>query len=104
MFGPVLSRFVRGSAAYVACVACVLASLPARAQSEPPIVPLTPELRAEIDGYLEQALPRFEVPGAALAIVQDGAVAHVRGAGVRGERDSTPVDLETRFMIGSLTK
>jgi CubicO group peptidase (beta-lactamase class C family) len=101
MFGPVLSRFVRGSAAYVACV---LAPLPAQAQSEPPIVPLTPELRAEIDGYLEQALPRFEVPGAALAIVQDGAVAHVRGAGVRGEQDSTPVDLETRFMIGSLTK
>jgi CubicO group peptidase (beta-lactamase class C family) len=68
------------------------------------VVPLTAELRAELDAYLEQAIVRFEVPGAAVALVQEGKVAYARGLGVRDLGTRAPVGVETRFMIGSLSK
>jgi CubicO group peptidase (beta-lactamase class C family) len=68
------------------------------------VVPFTAELRAELDAYLEEAIVRFEVPGAAIAVVHEGEVAHVRGFGVRDLETRAPVGAETRFMIGSLSK
>jgi CubicO group peptidase (beta-lactamase class C family) len=68
------------------------------------VVPFTAELRAELDAYLEEAIVRFEVPGAAFALVHEGAITHARGLGVRDLRTRARVGAETRFMIGSLSK
>lgn len=57
---------------------------------------------AEFDEFTKWALGVADVPGAAVAIVQDGKVAFEKGYGVRGHgRDVTP---DTAFMIGSTTK
>ncbi len=82
----------------------LLISFPALARATAGSVPLTPELRAEIDAYVRQALPRFEQPAAALAIVQDGAITYTQGWGARGDGETCRVDGDTRFMIGSATK
>jgi CubicO group peptidase (beta-lactamase class C family) len=60
--------------------------------------------RAELDGWIDAALERYEVPGAAVAIVRGNDVVYQGAFGVRGLEDRTPVTLDTRFMIGSVTK
>lgn len=69
-----------------------------------PLVPLSPARRAELDEYVAGALRSFDVPGAALALIQRGRVEHVTTFGVRGLAAPEPIDAQTRFMIGSLTK
>lgn len=59
---------------------------------------------AELDAYIADALQKFGVPGAAVAIVQDGKIVHAKGFGVRDPATSAPVTPETRMMIGSTTK
>jgi len=66
--------------------------------------PLTPELLAELEGYIADTLARLEVPGASVAIVQDGQIVYEQGFGVRELGGSAPVGPETRMMIGSTTK
>jgi len=62
------------------------------------------ELRAELDSYIQSAALAFNVPGAAVAVLVDGKVAYRSAFGVRGARQTTPVDARTLFMIGSITK
>jgi CubicO group peptidase (beta-lactamase class C family) len=54
--------------------------------------------------FVRRAMGALRVPGAAVAVVQDGAVVFSRGFGVAGIDDPRPVTTETRFMIGSTTK
>ena len=49
-------------------------------------------------------MARWEVPGLAIAVVQDGQVVHARGYGVRSMGADAKVDAETVFCIGSCTK
>jgi CubicO group peptidase (beta-lactamase class C family) len=65
---------------------------------------LDEELSAELDSYVQSALGDFEVPGAAVALLQNGAVVYRGAFGVRGERHPGPVNPRTLFMIGSVTK
>ena len=67
----------------------------ARAQDTPP---------ADFDAYARAALPVFQTPGAAVAVVKNGRVVLAKGYGVRrlGQRD--PVDAHTLFQIASNTK
>jgi CubicO group peptidase (beta-lactamase class C family) len=58
----------------------------------------------DLDRYVATVMQAFEVPGIALAIVQDGKVVLARGYGVRKLGDPTPVDAYTRFGIASNTK
>jgi CubicO group peptidase (beta-lactamase class C family) len=60
--------------------------------------------RAELEGWIDDALVRYEVPGAAVAIVRGRDVIYEGGFGVRGLEDRTPVTADTRFMIGSVSK
>lgn len=62
------------------------------------------EVVAELDSYVEGAMDVFEVPGAAVAVIENGKAAYLRGFGARDLEGRAPVDLETRFMIGSVTK
>jgi CubicO group peptidase (beta-lactamase class C family) len=59
---------------------------------------------AELDGYLQGALSDFEVPGVAVAVLHEGTVLYARGVGVRDQDTGAPVDDETLFMLGSLSK
>jgi CubicO group peptidase (beta-lactamase class C family) len=85
----------RRIATYTALLTWVLTALPLLAQQAPP---------ADLDEYVARSLKTFEVPGMAVAIVKDGRVVFSKGYGVRKLGDSTPVDENTLFGIGSNTK
>ncbi|MGH9743938.1 MAG: serine hydrolase domain-containing protein, partial [Candidatus Acidiferrum sp.] len=59
---------------------------------------------ADLDAYVARDMKTFDVPGIAVAIVQDGKIVFVKGYGVRKLGDSAPVDENTLFAIGSNTK
>jgi len=59
---------------------------------------------AELDAWVEQVRERFEVPGIAIAVVQDGQVLLERGWGVRELGQPAKVDGHTLFAIASNTK
>lgn len=65
---------------------------------------LTPELLGELEDYISEALEQAHIPGAAVAIVQDGQVAYLKGFGVRELGKDDPVTPDTLMMIGSATK
>ncbi|MEO7111759.1 MAG: serine hydrolase domain-containing protein, partial [Polyangiaceae bacterium] len=54
--------------------------------------------------YVDHARERAKVPGAAVAIVQNGAVVFQQGFGVRDLTHKEKVTPDTLFMIGSTTK
>lgn len=56
------------------------------------------------DVDVRRALERFQVPGAAIVVLQDDRVLLLRGYGVRRLRGALPVSPHTLFQIGSNTK
>lgn len=67
-------------------------------------IPLDDALLDEFEAYIADALTRFDVPGAAVAVVQDGEIVYASGFGVREIDGSEPVTPETQMMIGSIGK
>ncbi|MDZ7708570.1 MAG: serine hydrolase domain-containing protein [Trueperaceae bacterium] len=65
-----------------------------------PVEETLPELRA----FIEEQVEAFGVPGASIAIVQDGEVVHVDGFGTTVAGGGEPVTPETQMMIGSTGK
>jgi CubicO group peptidase (beta-lactamase class C family) len=59
---------------------------------------------AKTDDYVRAAMKRWEVPGAAIAAVQDGKVVFARGYGVRRIGTDEAVTKDTVFSIASCTK
>jgi CubicO group peptidase (beta-lactamase class C family) len=59
---------------------------------------------ANIDAFITRTLKEYEVPGAAVAVVQDGKVALVKGYGVRDVTKPGAVDENTIFQLASVTK
>jgi len=70
----------------------------------PPLHGQRASLPPDLDRTVARVLRTFEVPGLALAIVQDGQVVLARGYGVRTLGQPTPVDAQTLFGIASNTK
>jgi CubicO group peptidase (beta-lactamase class C family) len=66
--------------------------------------PLTDEMLAEFDGYIEQQRRYFGIPGAAVVMVQGNKILFAKGYGVRELGRSEPVTPETIFAVGSTTK
>lgn len=65
------------------------------------------EARARIDGladYIEQSMPDWDVPGLAVAVVYQDEVVFSRGFGVKELGRPDPIDTETLFQIGSVSK
>lgn len=58
----------------------------------------------DFDAYVESVRKQFDVPGIAVAIVQDGKIVLERGYGVRKLGENAPVDANTLFAIASNTK
>ncbi|MEQ8766984.1 MAG: serine hydrolase [Planctomycetota bacterium] len=57
-----------------------------------------------LDDTIEVWLTAWDVPGLALAVVQDGEVVYARGYGVRRVDTDQPVNAETVFAVASNTK
>jgi CubicO group peptidase (beta-lactamase class C family) len=68
------------------------------------VLPLPAPQSEALDAYLSEALERYGVPGAAVALVRGGEVVYQRTLGVRGVGDPGPIEASTRFLIGSLAK
>jgi len=58
----------------------------------------------DFDAYVARTLTEFEVPGIAVAIVEDGEVVMAAGFGVRKLGEPARVDDQTVFAIASNTK
>jgi CubicO group peptidase (beta-lactamase class C family) len=61
-------------------------------------------LFAGVDEYIEKTLSTFEVPGASVAVIRNGDVILKKGYGTAFVGKDIPVNEETLFSIGSLTK
>jgi len=64
----------------------------------------TTDLPSAIDQCVRAGMSTHQTPGAAVAVLIDGAVAYEQGYGVRRRNTTTPVDAGTVFRIGSVTK
>jgi CubicO group peptidase (beta-lactamase class C family) len=73
----------------------MLVAFPAFAGAAPP---------RDFDARIQAVMRQLEVPGAAIAIVEDGQVTLARGYGVKGLEHPDPVGADTVFQIGSTTK
>jgi CubicO group peptidase (beta-lactamase class C family) len=62
------------------------------------------EFIADFDTCAEREMQDWDVPGMAVAIVQDGRVIFEKGYGVKTAGESDPVTTETIFQIGSTSK
>jgi CubicO group peptidase (beta-lactamase class C family) len=90
------------------------AAVPAPTAAPSPPVPLdlskvTPKpfdqrMRAELEAYITTLMRREQVPGASVAVVQDGKVIYQQGFGVRELGKPDPVTPATLMMIGSTGK
>jgi CubicO group peptidase (beta-lactamase class C family) len=103
---------------FVAALAALLppAAAPAAAQApalqlagvRPPGLPVRdPSARApqdRIDGYVQERMAAWSVPGLALAIVEDGQVTLTRGYGLADREQGRPMTPQTPIAIGSTTK
>jgi CubicO group peptidase (beta-lactamase class C family) len=69
-----------------------------------PTQPFTEEMLTDLEAYLDEARERFHVAGVSIAIVQNGEVIYVGGSGTTEANGGQPVDADTLFMIGSVTK
>lgn len=58
----------------------------------------------KVDSLMEDALIKFKVAGASIAIVKDGKVIHLKGYGVQDIKTKKPVNENTNFQIASNTK
>lgn len=91
-----LSRFLKIRSGWLAAAAVLWAGLAApHAQGMS---------FAGFDAYVRKSMDTFEVPGAAIAIVEDDRVVFLRTYGLRDIASHKPVDEHTMFAIASCTK
>jgi CubicO group peptidase (beta-lactamase class C family) len=57
-----------------------------------------------VDSYVETLMTRWQIPGAAVAVVQDGKIVFIKGYGLRQTGRPERVDENTTFGLGSVTK
>ena len=109
---PPCLQVLRMPAPARSALACLLAlaaaspALPAFAAERAPAVaeaPALPAQLADFDAYVENVRKTFNIPGIAVAIVQDDRIVLERGYGTRTV-GGKPVDAHTMFAIASNTK
>src|SRR5580658_11040110 len=57
-----------------------------------------------LDDLAAQAMQQWKVPGLALGVVKDGKLIYAKGYGFRDVEHKLPVDTNTLFPIGSISK
>jgi CubicO group peptidase (beta-lactamase class C family) len=78
---------------------CLLTAAPLRAQNGG-----VPTSLNGLDGFVEQVMKDWHVPGLAVAIVKDGRVVYAKGFGYRDVKKGLKVTPDTLFAIGSCSK
>jgi CubicO group peptidase (beta-lactamase class C family) len=94
---------------FTALLLISLTTLPTLAQDEVDLrgvapATLTGDMLADIDTYVADTLARYGIPGATIAIVQNGEIVHLNGFGVREIGSDANITPDTLFMIGSVPK
>lgn len=83
-------------------VATWIATLPYDAAAQAKAT--TPAALEKFDTYVAESVRDWNVPGLAIALVQDDSLLFAKGYGVRDIGEQAPVTEHTRFAIGSTTK
>lgn len=65
---------------------------------------IAPAVARRIDADVQQVMQRFQVPGAAIAVIVDGKPLYSKAYGLRDRERALPVRSNTPFEIGSITK
>ena len=68
------------------------------------VLPLTPERIEQMKSFVEASMKKLGVPGASMALIDNGNVVYEGGLGVRAMGKPTAVDANTLFMAASNTK
>jgi len=85
-------------------VLCATASTAQRKTAAPP-TQIDPAGKLQgIDDLAAQAMEQWKVPGLALGIIKDGKVIYAKGYGFRDVEHKLPVNTDTLFPIGSISK
>ena len=92
--------FGLGAIASVAVPAAARAVQPGAAEVKQRVLTLQPAL----EEYLLKAMSDWHVPGAALGVIAGGEDVLAKGHGLRDVESQAPVDVDTVFQIGSMTK
>jgi hypothetical protein len=66
--------------------------------------PLTPERIQILKSFVESSMKTLGIPGASMALIEDGKVVYEGGFGFRKLGHPPPVNEHTRFMVASNTK
>jgi CubicO group peptidase (beta-lactamase class C family) len=103
--GPVVSRLgdgrvMRSFAQFIA-VCCLLATAPAFASDKVAPPPATID---QLDTQLAAIFEHGHIPGASVALIEDGRVAFVKGYGFADTAQNIPVTPDTVFRAGSISK
>jgi CubicO group peptidase (beta-lactamase class C family) len=89
-------------------VSGLIGGLSRTAAAQAPSVQPQPQVQAHgldgLDTWLEAQRLAWRVPGMAVALIQEGRVAYVKGFGHRDAQLSKPVTTDTLFRAGSTTK
>ncbi len=97
----------------VATIACGISTptaapapktIPATVENNQPRQGLTDKQLAEFSHFVEENREAYQIPGVAVAVVQNGQIVFVEGFGLRNLENSAPVAPETLFHIGSTNK
>jgi CubicO group peptidase (beta-lactamase class C family) len=90
---------------------CIMsAAFPLAAQGQARSIPSaghpvrTEEALRGFDEFVYRVLQEWAAPGAAVAVVRNGALVHAQGYGVRDPETGAPMTARTLFPIGSITK
>ena len=62
------------------------------------------EILPDFERFIEATMEAFGIPGAAVAVVQNGEVVYLKGFGVKEKGSEEPVTPRTQMMIGSTGK
>ena len=77
---------------------------PSATPSPPPIATLSPSDVERVDAAVQRAIDSYRIPGAEIAIISNGTIIYRRGYGVKNIATAQPVNVTTRFEVGSITK
>jgi CubicO group peptidase (beta-lactamase class C family) len=82
-----------------------MAALIASAQPPPPVSPVKPEANAakELQAYFDSLATENKISGV-LLVSKDGVTIASRAAGVANKATGAPIDLNTKFNLGSMNK
>jgi serine-type D-Ala-D-Ala carboxypeptidase/endopeptidase len=95
-----VTTYRRAARVLVAVVSCLLLGHLHRAAGQEP----SPGLEALVDRVVQRFLVENDVPGAAVGVVHGRQLIYAKGHGVRSVERHEPVEVNTLFQIGSVTK